>query len=341
MEQQKIPFGCYITSGLFLAVGSFVFLFSLALSGSLTGDPAGRQYGGGDCPSTPTLTDKKGFTHTIPATSGRGSTFGGPADTGVKPDEYGWVAGHSTEVPLRQMTGYYLAMRWPYRNEEDTGPGSDQNNPSFWWKVKVVVRNPASKKSVVVEAVDWGPNITTGRVIDLSPQAMEAIGGKTDDIFQIGFAANQEISLGPCAELLAGGCSGRVVEIAEEAVGKSTSRENSEYYFSDSRRACAFVASTILKKAGALNKTYYSVDDFWNNLGGEIIIPKGGRLDLSKLKPADIVFFGYPTDLKHVGIYVGNDYFVNTSSSKEEVDKDRLSQYKSWPFAGAKRICQD
>jgi cell wall-associated NlpC family hydrolase len=53
-------------------------------------------------------------------------------------------------------------------------------------------------------------------------------------------------------------------------------------------------------------------------MSGEV--PKSKRIPLAKLQPADVIFFGdhgprsKPTEVGHMGIYVGNGWFVHSSS---------------------------
>ena len=75
---------------------------------------------------------------------------------------------------------YFCAMRWHDKETErynnDSKPGS-----KYWWREqKIKVTNTVNNISVIVAPVDWGPNVTTGRVIDLSHRAMEEINATTD-----------------------------------------------------------------------------------------------------------------------------------------------------------------
>lgn len=118
------------------------------------------------------------------------SWFGGPDDTGVGPDETGAITGEilrelndpldpSPEVLAANLDDYYyVAMRWSY----------SPNGPSFWADARLVVRNPQSGAAIVVRPVDWGPNTSTGRIIDLSPQSLVDLGLQTDDDVQVAFA---------------------------------------------------------------------------------------------------------------------------------------------------------
>lgn len=122
--------------------------------------------------------------------SGRVSWFGGPSDTGVGPTETVAISGEvarSLNSPLHPDAAtlaahadryYYVAMRFSY------APMST----SFWRTARLVIANPRTGVRVVVRPADWGPNTSTGRVMDLSPQAIADLGLATDDTAVIAFA---------------------------------------------------------------------------------------------------------------------------------------------------------
>lgn len=122
--------------------------------------------------------------------SGRVSWFGGPSDTGVGPSETVAISGEvarSLNSPLHPDAAtlaahperyYYCAMRFAY----------SPNGTSWWRNARIVVTNPRTGVQVVVRPADWGPNTSTGRVIDLSPQAILDLGMSTDDTAIIAFA---------------------------------------------------------------------------------------------------------------------------------------------------------
>lgn len=68
---------------------------------------------------------------------------------------------------------FYIAMRWDYHT---TTPG---------WLVAHQVKVSANGKSVECWPVDWGPNRHTGRICDLSPGTLKALGIETDDIVTV------------------------------------------------------------------------------------------------------------------------------------------------------------
>lgn len=119
---------------------------------------------------------------------GKMSTFGGPRDTGMKPDEglaLFQTAGQMTLhrlgdflLPQTQFSGLgrrlnpekpYLACRWPTARYE------------FLRDAIAWVSNPKNGKSLPFRPVDWGPNARTGRVTDLSPGGARDLGLQTDD----------------------------------------------------------------------------------------------------------------------------------------------------------------
>jgi hypothetical protein len=122
--------------------------------------------------------------------SGRASWFGGPNDRSVGSQETGAVTGErlrslnspaspsADDLADRPGDFYYLAMRWDY------APAGI----SYWRTARLLVVNPSTGAAVVVRPVDWGPNTSTRRIIDLSPQAMVDLDVTTDDTVIVSFA---------------------------------------------------------------------------------------------------------------------------------------------------------
>lgn len=117
--------------------------------------------------------------------AGKMSTFGGPKDSGVSPTE--GLALYSSASQVVQHLGedwllpsrlglarrinpdkFYLAARWP------TGRYDFLRDAVVW------VENSAGKKAAA-RAVDWGPNLNTGRACDLSPGLARELELDTDD----------------------------------------------------------------------------------------------------------------------------------------------------------------
>lgn len=125
------------------------------------------------------------------------SWFGGPEDTGVSSTETGAVTGErlrslnspvnasASTIASRPADFYFVAMRWDYT----------PHGRSFWVNARILVTNPANGRQVVLRPVDWGPNTSTGRIIDVSPQAMTDLGADTDDELLVAFA-RPDASLG-------------------------------------------------------------------------------------------------------------------------------------------------
>lgn len=125
--------------------------------------------------------------------NGKMSTFGGPKDTGVSPSEglALWepaeIKGSSIELFFlptqpKGTTGlarrldpdkFYLAMRWDYAVTPKTH------------LQKISVRVTANGRSCLARPVDWGPNIRTRRIADLSPGLAKALGLATDDTITV------------------------------------------------------------------------------------------------------------------------------------------------------------
>jgi N-acetyl-anhydromuramyl-L-alanine amidase AmpD len=122
---------------------------------------------------------------------GKMSTFGGPQDFGMTPSE-GLALFDKPDLnnpkhailflpaPPPGTSGlgrrlnpdkYYLACRWDYT----------QTSRDLLRNTTALVRNPQNGKSAYARPVDWGPNISTGRVADLSPGLAGFLGLDTDE----------------------------------------------------------------------------------------------------------------------------------------------------------------
>ena len=121
---------------------------------------------------------------------GKVSEFGGPNDTGVTPTETGAITGENLRglnnplnpsaavLQAKPQSYYYLAMRWSYTPAAKT----------WWAQARIVAVNPKTGATVVLRPVDWGPNPSTKRTTDLSPQARKDLGLQTDELALIAFA---------------------------------------------------------------------------------------------------------------------------------------------------------
>jgi hypothetical protein len=124
---------------------------------------------------------------------GKMSTFGGPDDSGVGPHEGLALvdAGNILEVKeyflpeqpegttglARRLNPetFYIACRWDYH----------QTSKDFLRRSMVAATNPRNGKTAMAKPVDWGPNIATGRVTDLSPGLATYLALNTDDLIEV------------------------------------------------------------------------------------------------------------------------------------------------------------
>jgi hypothetical protein len=123
--------------------------------------------------------------------TGKASSFGGPDDEGVSPNEglafYTTVSQRpelflalqpkGTTGLARRLNPYvhYVACRWDY----EVTPKS-----MLLYEV-ATVKAPKTGRSFEAFPADWGPNENTGRVADLSPALMENLGIATDDEVEV------------------------------------------------------------------------------------------------------------------------------------------------------------
>jgi N-acetylmuramoyl-L-alanine amidase len=126
---------------------------------------------------------------------GKVSWFGGPEDMGVSVSE-GLAFIYSVDMAPHLFlptqppgtTGlarrlnpavYYIACRWDY-----DAPGTSKDD---LLDVQVLVRAPKTGKAFIADPADWGPHTDTGRVADISPGLMDALGIQTDDDIEVVF----------------------------------------------------------------------------------------------------------------------------------------------------------
>ena len=126
--------------------------------------------------------------------AGNCSTFGGPEDEGVSPDEDLAFIHEIAEAPhlflpyqpsgtsglARRLNPYvhYVACRWDYSvTSKDMLKGGEV----------ALVRAPDTGIALTAFPADWGPNENTGRVADLSPGLMQDLGIGTDDVVEVVF----------------------------------------------------------------------------------------------------------------------------------------------------------
>lgn len=128
---------------------------------------------------------------------GRASYFGGPNDTGVDDDEglaFIYEIGDAPHLFLpEQPTGAtglarrlnpfvsYVACRWDY----------EKTSKDALLMARAKVKSTKTGISLLAFPADWGPHQDTGRIADLSPSLMEALGIDTDDEVEVTFPAEE------------------------------------------------------------------------------------------------------------------------------------------------------
>jgi len=147
-------------------------------------------------------------TRVIALGTGRCSDFGGPFDGGVSPTEGlglvevddlhdDWFARCflTIDPDIKPPVGLarrlnpqalYCAMRWNFTGLDSKG------GVLFGFSREQIRRGifrvlAANGRSVFVQAVDDGPNEHTGRLIDLSPEALAKLQIGTDDLVTVEF----------------------------------------------------------------------------------------------------------------------------------------------------------
>lgn len=123
--------------------------------------------------------------------TGKMSTFGGPDDDGVAPNEglalFSSVSQcpgiflpaqpHGTTGLARRLNPdmNYIACRWDYR----------KTPVAFLRTAVIIVTNPANGKQMTAQPADYGPNVSTRRVACLSPGLAKALGLETDEVCHV------------------------------------------------------------------------------------------------------------------------------------------------------------
>jgi len=140
----------------------------------------------------------------MPTFRGKMSTFGGPDDKGMSPNEGLALVSASN---FDSMSKYFL----PEQPAGTTGLARRLNPDTFYiacrWYYKVMpkeaLRSSLAKVtnirkgpssfgvSAMAQPIDWGPNESTGRVADLSPGLAKSLSLRTDDEVEVQFPADE------------------------------------------------------------------------------------------------------------------------------------------------------
>ena len=130
--------------------------------------------------------------------TGKVSWFGGPADTGVSPDEglafiydvedaphlfLPYQPANTTGLARRlDPNKFYVACRWDY----------DEFPKETLLQHTALVRSTSSGREFIAFPADWGPHEDTDRVADISPGLMEALGIETDGEVEVLYPYDEE-----------------------------------------------------------------------------------------------------------------------------------------------------
>lgn len=158
--------------------------------------------------------------------SGKCSWFGGPDDEGVSPDEglaFIYEIDDAPDLFLPQQpagtTGlarrldpdeHYIACRWDY----------SVTSKEELLTIKVNVRAAKTGASFLARPADWGPHKDTGRIADLSPGLLQALGIDTDDTVEVTIPTpkkNLSIVISSGHGLLVRGASSEFMDEVDEA----------------------------------------------------------------------------------------------------------------------------
>lgn len=117
--------------------------------------------------------------------TGKISSFGGSADTGVAPKEtlalYTRVLARSLDQPI--YNPHYCAMRWDYA-AITRALGVTRAEAVAWLRRQEIFVSSQVRTCIVVP-VDFGPAGRTGRLIDCGPRVLALLGVDTDDLVSV------------------------------------------------------------------------------------------------------------------------------------------------------------
>jgi len=90
--------------------------------------------------------------------------------------------------------------------------------------------------------------------------------------------------------------------------------------------------------SGYVNKVYKNAFAIQLPRTTKEIAKKGKKVSKSKLKIGDLVFFRPTSRYRHVGIYMGNDEFMHSSTSKGIIKSSLKNGYWKKKYRYARRI---
>ena len=136
--------------------------------------------------------------------------------------------------------------------------------------------------------------------------------------------------------LLLTGCSSTKVAKQQETVEQKLTNQYNQY-------------KGIKYKYGGTDKRGFDCSGFTQKVyenAFQIKLPRttdeisevGKKVSKNKLKPGDLVFFRPSRKYKHVGIYMGDNFFMHSSTSKGVIKSDLNNVYWDKKYRYAKRI---
>ena len=149
---------------------------------------------------------------------GKMSTFGGPNDLGVGPDE-GLALFDKSDLNNPNYANLFLPAPPPGTSGLARRLNPDQNYLACRWdygttsraflrNTQALVVNSQTGAQAFGRPVDFGPSKDTGRVADLSPGLAGALGLDTDDVVLVTITAAQDTSTVPAGPIVSTGTDG-------------------------------------------------------------------------------------------------------------------------------------
>jgi cell wall-associated NlpC family hydrolase len=93
--------------------------------------------------------------------------------------------------------------------------------------------------------------------------------------------------------------------------------------------------------SGYVNKVYKNAFNMQLPRTTKEMAKEGKKVSKSKLKIGDLVFFRPTSRYRHVGIYMGNDEFMHSSTSKGIIKSSLNNQYWKKKYRYARRILKN
>ena len=250
--------------------------------------------------------------HQLPATSGKISYFSSRDVTGYC-DGAAWGEKLGETCGTDDATKYwYVAMRWLYVDAE---PESKEfyDAKDWWHDKKILVTNPSNEIRMVLAVKDWGPSESTGRVIDVSETALNALGAVTDATVNIEFA-DQNSALGRVGE------DPRITK----AIAWAEKQIGSEEYYHDDMSWCQTFVGDAYRETGTSPTPYTCAKAAADALDAK---------DSSGAPPRGAYVFYEYGSLGHVGLSIGDGMIIHVPGSKP-IRKDKYTDVMGLEYIG-------